>query len=132
MFTYKAETHGILVTVTPRFLPENSDPETSRFFWAYDVAIANLTLEPVQLLSRHWIIYDGKGKCEEVRGPGVIGEQPVISPGAAFEYTSGCPLATPDGMMHGSYEMQNAEGALFNVAIPRFALESPFVKRVLH
>ncbi len=132
MHTYHAETDGIRVSVTPRFLPENSDPGNSRFFWAYDIEIANLTLQPVQLISRHWLIHDGHGKCEEVRGAGVIGEQPIIAPGAAFQYTSGCPLMTPDGTMQGSYAMKDPAGHLFNVAIPQFALESPFTKRVLH
>jgi ApaG protein len=130
--TYRAETLGIRVSVTPRFLPENSDPGNSRFFWAYDIEIANLNLQAVQLVSRHWIIQDGRGKCEEVKGAGVIGEQPVIPPGAAFQYTSGCPLGTPDGTMHGSYAMKDSAGSLFNVVIPRFALESPFTKRTLH
>jgi ApaG protein len=132
MYTYRTETHGILVSVTPRFLPENSNPTKSQYFWAYDIEVTNLTPQPIQLLSRHWVIYDGNGKCEEVKGAGVIGEQPIIAPGAAFNYTSGCPLDTPDGTMHGTYGMQDAAGGHFTVTIPRFALESPFTQRVLH
>jgi ApaG protein len=129
---YRADTDGIRVIVSPAFVPERSDPQQAVYFWAYTVDIINLTPDPVQLLARHWIITDGEGRVEEVRGPGVVGEQPVIPPGQTYRYTSGCPLPTPEGSMQGSYEMTDAQGRAFVVAIPVFALISPFVRRTLH
>jgi ApaG protein len=129
---YKAVTHGIRVTVEPRYLAEESRPEEGRFFFAYTVEITNLTTERVQLKSRHWRIVDGTGAIQEVRGPGVVGKQPVLGPGESFSYTSGCPLGTPDGTMQGTYTMASASGETFNADIPAFSLDSPLVKRVVH
>ena len=129
---YKAVTRGISVTVTPRFMPEESSPDDGRYFFAYTVEITNLGPERVQLRARYWKIIDGHGHIQEVRGAGVVGKQPVLGPGESFTYTSGCPLTTPDGTMEGSYVMETAGGETFNAAIPAFALESPHVKRVMH
>lgn len=131
MFPYSQTTDGITVRVNPRFLPEQSDPAGGRFVWSYHVRIENGSDRPVQLISRHWIITDGRGRTEEVEGPGVVGETPHLEPGAAFDYVSGCPLATPSGTMRGSYALV-AAGAVFSVAIPAFALESPHMKPTLH
>jgi ApaG protein len=122
---YMAITKDIQVTALPDFLPDRSDPDQSRYFWSYTIEIANLGRERVQLISRHWIIIDANGRREEVRGPGVVGEQPVLEPGETFRYASGCPLTTPSGMMQGSYRMVTDEGASFDVEIPAFSLDSP-------
>jgi ApaG protein len=122
---YMAITNDIQVTALPDFLPDRSDPDQSRYFWSYTIEIANLGRERVQLVSRHWIIIDANGRKEEVRGPGVVGEQPVLEPGETFRYASGCPLTTPSGMMQGSYRMVTDEGATFDVEIPAFSLDSP-------
>jgi ApaG protein len=129
---YKAVTHGIRVTVEPRYLQEESRPDEGRFFFAYTVEITNLNPERVQLKSRHWRIIDGTGAVQEVRGPGVVGKQPVLGPGESFTYTSGCPLGTPDGTMEGTYTMASATGETFDASIPAFSLDSPHVKRVVH
>lgn len=126
---YQAITHGIRVTVEPLYLEEQSAPEAGRFFWAYTIEIANEGNVVVQLKSRHWIITDGHGRREEVRGPGVVGKTPRLSPGQSFTYTSGCPLGTPSGIMVGTYQMQLEDGSLIDVAIPAFSLDSPFVVR---
>ena len=102
------------------------------FFWIYTIEITNLGRQTVQLTARHWIITDGNGVVEEVQGPGVVGEQPVIPPGESFRYTSGCPLTTPSGIMVGSYQMLDEAGRPFEVNIPAFSLDSPFAKRVLN
>lgn len=129
---YTAVTRDIQVTVMPQFVAERSDPDEGRFFWAYTIEITNLGSEAVQLTARCWIITDGVGLVEEVRGPGVVGEQPVIQPGEAFRYTSGCPLSTPSGVMVGSYRMVDPSGAGFDVEIPAFSLDSPFALRTLN
>ncbi len=129
---YKAVTRGISVTVTPRFMPEESSPGDGRYFFAYTVEIINTGLERVQLRSRYWKIIDGNGQVQEVRGAGVVGKQPVLGPGESFHYTSGCPLATPDGTMAGSYGMVTASGETFQAEIPAFSLDSPHAKRVIH
>ncbi len=126
---YETVTRGIRIRVTPQYLEEQSTPEESEFFWAYTVDIANESEEMVQLRSRVWRITDGQGRTEEVRGPGVVGETPVIQPGNSFSYTSGCPLRTPSGIMVGSYQMVDAKGQLFDVEIPAFSLDSPFAVR---
>lgn len=123
--SYSQTTRSIRVSVTPSFLEEQSAPENGHFVWAYQVRIENLGEETVQLLNRHWRITDANGSTQEVRGPGVVGEQPRLPPGGSFVYTSGCPLTTPSGIMQGSYEMQDAAGQLFQVAIPAFSLDSP-------
>jgi len=132
MRMYTAVTRDIKVTAEPDFLMEQSDPAQDRYFWAYTIEIANLGSERVQLLSRHWIITDANGRREEVRGPGVVGEQPVLEPGQSFRYQSGCPLSTPSGIMQGSYRMTTAEGEQFDVATPAFSLDSPLSRSTLH
>jgi ApaG protein len=129
---YKAVTRGISVTVTPRYMPEESSPGESHYFFAYTVEIINTSLERVQLKTRYWKITDGEGHVQEVRGAGVVGEQPILGPGESFSYTSGCPLTTPSGTMQGSYMMETTSGETFNVEIPAFSLDIPHAKRVLH
>ena len=129
---YRAETHGIEVTAEPVYLADQSAPQQGRWFWAYTITITNHSDEPVQLLSRHWRITDGHGRLHEVRGEGVIGEQPLIEPGGSFSYTSGCPLETPEGIMVGDYAMVKTDGEMISVAIPAFSLDSQTTKRVLH
>ena len=129
---YKAVTHGISVTVTPRYVAEESSPSDNRYFFAYAVEIINLSIERVQLRSRYWKIIDGRGNVQEVRGAGVVGKQPVLDPGESFSYTSGCPLSTPDGTMQGRYGMVTAGGDAFDVEIPAFSLDSPHARRVVH
>ena len=118
-------TRAIRVTVKPVFLEDQSSPAENHFVWAYHVRIENQGRETVQLRRRHWKITDGRGQLQEVRGPGVVGEQPVLGPGESFEYTSGTPLATPSGIMVGSYEMETRGGESFSVRIPAFSLDSP-------
>ena len=122
---YEAVTIDIRVTVTPFYLEEQSSPIENHYVWAYEVRIENCGGETVQLRNRSWRITDAMGKLLEVDGPGVVGEQPVLKPGGAFEYTSGTPLTTPSGIMVGSYEMEAADGSHFNVDIPAFSLDSP-------
>jgi len=122
---YSATTRGITVTVKPTFLEDQSQPSERYFVWAYHVRIENKSSYTVQLRTRHWRITDGAGRLQEVKGDGVVGEQPTLSPGQAFEYTSGCPLGTPSGIMVGSYQMLTASGEAFDVAIPAFSLDSP-------
>ena len=129
---YEAETDGIVVRVRPSFLAGQSNPDAGRWVWAYQVEIVNLTGVPVQLIARHWIITDARGQVEDVRGPGVVGEQPVIAPGASYTYASGCPLTTPSGSMVGSYAMVDSEGRSFDAAIPAFSLDVSGQRRVLN
>ncbi len=129
---YKAVTQDIQVTVMPAFLPDQSDPADSRYVWSYTIEVANLGATTVQLMTRHWIITDAAGKREDVKGPGVVGEQPILRPGDAFRYTSGCPLTTPSGIMVGSYRMVDENGRAFDVEIPAFSLDSPFSRKVLN
>ncbi len=123
---YQATTRAIQVTARPAYQEEQSSPGENRYVWAYHIRIENLGTETVQLLNRYWHITDSLGHVEEVRGPGVVGEQPVLRPGEAYEYTSGCPLSTPSGIMLGRYEMQGAQGEPFEVEIPAFSLDSPY------
>lgn len=122
---YEKTTRSISVSVKPFYLEEQSSPDEDRFVWAYKVNIANKGAETVQLLRRHWRITDKLGRLQEVGGPGVIGETPVLKPGESFEYTSGCPLGTPSGIMAGSYEMATTGGERFDIEIPAFSLDSP-------
>ena len=129
---YSTTTKGIRVTVEPRYLEDRSDPAEPRYFWAYTVEIANSGGAPVQILARHWIITDANGRREDVRGLGIVGEQPVITPGDSFSYTSGCPLPTPSGVMVGTYQAKADGGEVFSVAIPAFSLDVPGAKPVLN
>lgn len=125
MTTSEARTNDILVQVESTFLPERSNSLQRNFFFSYRIRIANESDTVVQLLSRHWIITDANGEVEEVVGPGVVGEQPVLAPGEAFEYTSFCPLPTPFGTMRGSYRMVTESGEDFDVEIAEFELSQP-------
>jgi ApaG protein len=129
---YRAITHGIEVVVTPRFEPDRSSPEKNLFFWAYTISIVNQGKETVQLKTRHWRITDANGRRQEVRGAGVVGEEPVLKAGQAFEYTSGVPLQTPSGFMAGTYGMVSAGGEHFDIEIPAFSLDSGEAKRTLN
>jgi ApaG protein len=124
--TYEATTRGISVKVTPEFLEDDSAPLRDHYFWAYAVEIHNGGRDKVQLVSRHWRITDAQGRTQEVRGAGVVGEQPVLELGETFRYTSGAPLRTPSGIMHGWYTMETEDGETFDVEIPAFSLDSPY------
>ena len=126
MFTSEAVTRGVRVHVTSEYSPERSKPSEHQWFFLYTVRIVNEGLETVQLVTRHWIITDGDGHVEEVRGPGVVGEQPVLEAGEGFEYTSGCPLPTPFGTMHGTYQMVTRAGETFDAEIAPFTLSEPY------
>jgi len=123
---YMSVTREISVSVLPNYLPEHSEPDRNHFVWAYQVRIENTGQETVQLINRHWQITDAAGRIQEVDGPGVVGEQPILAPGDSFVYSSGAPLSTPTGFMVGRYEMKTTEGASFSVDIPAFSLDSPF------
>jgi ApaG protein len=122
---YSETTRAIKVTVRPFYLEQHSSPAESRYVWAYHVRIENTGSETVQLRNRHWRITDAMGRLQEVRGPGVVGEQPLLGPGQSFEYTSSCPLPTPSGFMVGDYEMETEDGDSFLVRIPAFSLDTP-------
>lgn len=127
LFPHVAETAGVVVRVAVSYLPEQSEPARGRWFWAYHIRIENDGGQAIQLLTRHWVITDGRGARHAVEGEGVIGEQPLIAPGASYDYVSGCPLATPTGAMQGNYHVVGADGHGFDVTIPRFALLAPAV-----
>jgi len=129
---YRAVTRQIEVTVEPNFLPEKSSVEQCRYFWSYTIVITNTGDETVQLKERHWTITDASGRQQQIRGEGVVGEQPVIAPGERFEYTSGVPLTTASGFMVGRYQMVNETGERFEIDVPAFSLDSPDVRRVLN
>lgn len=129
---FEATTKAINVRVSPEFLDEQSDPEDHHFFWAYYVEIENQSQEPVRLRARHWLITDGHGATQEVVGEGVVGEQPLIRPGETFTYTSGAPLGTPSGFMHGQYKMEREDGDDFLVDIPAFSLDSPYDEHLVN
>ncbi|WEX09073.1 Co2+/Mg2+ efflux protein ApaG [Chelativorans sp. AA-79] len=122
---YRAVTHDIEVSVEPFFLPDHSEPEENRYVWAYQVTIANHSRESVKVLARYWHITDAMGRVQEVRGEGVVGEQPEIEPGNSFRYTSGCPLSTSSGIMVGHYTMETDDGEMLEVDIPAFSLDFP-------
>jgi ApaG protein len=126
-FPHAATTDGVTVRVSVSYLSDQSEPRRGRWFWAYHIRIENERDSIVQLLTRHWVITDGRGARHSVEGEGVVGEQPVIVPGASFDYVSGCPLATPSGSMQGSYRMIGEDGALLEIRIPPFALIAPAV-----
>jgi ApaG protein len=126
MFTSEAVTRGVRVQVESEYAPDRSDPARNEWFFLYTIRITNEGSETVQLLTRHWIITDGTGHVEEVRGPGVVGKQPVLAPGESFEYTSGCPLSTPFGVMEGTYQMTTAGGERFDAKVAPFTLSEPY------
>lgn len=126
-FPHSAQTRDVIVRVAVSFLPEQSQPQIGRWYWSYHIRIENHGKQAVQLLARHWIITDGRGRKQEVEGDGVIGEQPVIDPGKTYDYVSGCPLTTATGGMQGSYFMIYEDGSTFQAEIPRFALVGPAV-----
>lgn len=131
MNMYRSTTQKITVSVEPTYLTHESSPEQGIYVWAYKVRIENNGDEQMQLRTRHWKITDAYGRVQEVRGAGVVGEQPVLKPGAVFEYTSGTPLSTPSGIMAGSYAMEMTDGTLLDIAIPAFSLHTPeMAKRV--
>lgn len=127
LFPNAATTRDVTVRVAVSYFAEQSDPAGGRWFWAYHVRVENGSARTVQLLSRNWTIIDGRGARHEVQGEGVVGEQPLIAPGASFDYVSGCPLSTPAGAMVGLYQMVGEDGTTFEVAIPRFALIGPAI-----
>lgn len=130
--TYELETYGVIIRVMPEFLDERSEPASRQFFWRYTIEIENGIDETIQLVRRHWIITDARGKRQEVRGDGVVGEQPRLAPGEIYVYASGCPLSEPSGMMMGSFSMRREDGEEFNVTIPAFSLDSPYGRASLH
>ena len=130
--SYEQVTRGIRVSVIPRYLDDQSDPDEPRYVWAYTVRINNESQTAVRLRTRYWRITDSRGLTDIVAGDGVVGEQPVIRPGEGFEYTSGAPLATPSGLMVGAYGMETPDGEIFDVDIPAFSLDSPHELRQVH
>jgi ApaG protein len=129
---YEKTTQAIKVSVRPYYLEDESDPSNNHYFWAYNVVVENEGMEAVQLVSRYWNITDVTGQVEEINGAGVVGEQPTLDPGESFEYTSGCPLSAPSGVMHGHYRMRTHDGREFQVAIPPFSLDLPDSKPTLN
>ncbi|GAA2841463.1 MULTISPECIES: Co2+/Mg2+ efflux protein ApaG [Aminobacter] len=129
---YRAITRNIAVEVEPFYLVDQSEPSENRYVWGYRVTIENNSDEFVQLLSRYWHITDASGKVEEVRGPGVVGDQPELNPGDSYQYASGCPLSTPSGIMVGRYTMRNEAGEMFDIAIPAFSLDLPDARHRLN
>jgi ApaG protein len=128
-FTASATTDGVTVRVAPNFLTEQSVPAQGRWFWSYHIRIENHRQEPVQLLTRHWKITDGRGMVNHVDGDGVVGEQPLLRPGESHDYVSGCPLSTPSGVMEGHYRFIREDGSTFLAEIPRFKLVAPATAR---
>jgi ApaG protein len=127
MHTSEAVTRGVRVRVRCQYAPDRSKPAANEWFFVYTITIANEGDETVQLKTRHWLITDGDGEVREVRGPGVVGEEPVLGPGQSFTYSSGCPLATPFGVMEGTYQMVNEAGETFDVRIAPFTLSEPYI-----
>ena len=129
---YRTVTRDIEVTVSPSFLSDRSSPDNGYFFWAYSIEITNNGQETVQLKTRHWRITDANGRLQEVKGAGVVGEQPVLKPGESFEYTSGVPLPTPSGFMVGTYGMVTQTGETFDIDIPAFSLDCSHAARTIN
>ena len=129
---YRAVTRKIEVMVTPRYVAERSSPSNGYYFWAYTINITNLGAETAQLKTRHWRITDGLGRLQEVKGPGVVCEEPTLKPGESFEYTSGVPLPTPSGFMTGTYGMVSIGGEHFDIEIPAFSLDSTLAERTIN
>jgi ApaG protein len=132
VLTYSKTTHSVRVSVLPVYLESQSCPEENTFVWAYHISIENQSNQTLQLLTRYWKITDALGRVQEIRGGGVVGEQPTLSPGMSFEYTSGVTLSLPSGIMVGEYQMQNNNGEAFQVAIPAFSLDSPHHIQSIH
>ena len=130
--SYSETTRGIAITVQPYYREDQSVPEARHFVWAYHVKIENRGEDTVQLITRHWLITDSSGKVQEVRGEGVVGKQPTLRPGETFEYASGTPLATPSGIMVGTYQMVAEDGEQFDAKIPAFSLDSPHSRQAVH
>ena len=126
---YEIISQKFRVNVHPQYLAGQSDPDGDKFVWAYTITIENLSSHTATLLTRHWSITDAVGHTQEVNGDGVVGEQPTLAPGESFQYTSGCPLTTPSGVMMGHYGMIRDDGQKFNIDIPAFSLDSPHDKR---
>jgi ApaG protein len=129
---YSAVTRDIVVEVEPFYLEERSDPSERRYLWGYRITIDNRSDSFVQLVSRYWHITDGNGRVEEVRGEGVVGDQPKLEPGDSYQYTSGCPLPTPSGIMVGRYTMRTDKDETFEIAIPAFSLDLPDLRRTVN
>jgi ApaG protein len=129
---YEAISNRFRVTVQPQFLEGQSKPDDDKYVWAYTITIENLSQVTATLLTRHWIITDALGHKQEVKGEGVVGEQPTLAPGESFQYTSGCPLGTPSGVMVGAYELLDENGRRFAIDVPAFSLDSPYDKRTLN
>ena len=129
---YTKTTKNINITVNPYFLEDQSEPDDQHYVWAYQVTINNLSKEIVQLKNRYWKIIDANGTKQEVKGEGVVGEQPILNPGERFEYTSGTPLSTSSGFMEGHYEMETKNGSKFKATIPQFSLDTPFTSNKLN
>lgn len=125
LFPFAVTTRDVTVRVSVSYLPDQSQPAQGQWFWAYHIRIENHGDQPVQLLTRHWVIRNNRGETQEVRGEGVVGEQPMIEPGSSFDYVSGCPMSTPSGTMEGSYRMVIGDGTSFDAVIPRFPLMAP-------
>ncbi len=122
---YSSVTHSISVDVEPSYLEQESDADQDRYFWKYRIIIKNNGPFVVQLLTRYWHITDALGRVQEVRGDGVVGETPTLPPGASFEYSSGCPLSTPSGIMSGSFQMAREDGIMLDIEVPAFSLDIP-------
>ncbi len=129
---YTQTTRSITITVMPTYLDDQSSPEESHYVWKYHIRIENHGDDTVQLRTRYWRITDSMGRVQEVRGAGVVGEQPVLGPGESYEYTSGTPLPTPSGIMVGTYQMESQSGEKFEVDVPAFSLDSPYQPVKLH
>ncbi len=129
---YERTTRNLRVVASPRYLDGQSRPGDNHYVWAYTIAIENRGTMTVTLRSRYWRITDARGRLQEVRGPGVVGEQPTLKPGESFEYTSGVPLATPSGFMVGTYQMETEAGETFDIDIPAFSLDSPHAPRQIN
>lgn len=129
---YETTTHEFRVRVNPLFLDGQSDPSSGKYFWSYTITVENLGTQTATLKTRHWEITDGLGRKQVVEGDGVVGEQPTLKPGQSFQYTSGCPLTTPSGMMMGRYGMVGEDGQRFAIDVPAFSLDSPHDRRSIN
>ena len=129
---FSKTTNNINISVKPYYLEEQSEPNEQHFVWAYQFTINNVGQQTVQLKNRYWKITDSNGTKKEVKGAGVIGEQPILRPGEKYKYTSGTPLSTPSGFMEGYYEMEKTNGIKFDASIPLFSLDSPYTSKQIN